>query len=553
MDRVEVKNIISAILDKISAVFLFDDTDSKEYMDYTIFKSLELDAFASHIKTPQDFHRYADKVIEIGKSILEKKKDSQDNDLVLRESDGSFYDYGVQVFRSEEIVVDAMNLVRDDFDRDLDTLLQMMHDNPTSESKESIISALKNISNFIRTSEDLERVGRFVKLLSEHKIDAKKELTGRVIGRDEENNIIKAPFLCKQWEDVITDSKKLDEVFSLMETVFSQGANPATFINGVGRTLFTKATTEQLTEIKQIISSIFDEVKIFISINYNSLLIYGDENKHVVEQIFESLDLDAFASHIKTPEDFRHFVARMMEFWKLDLNTLHAYSFNSSSYNMSSNMRKAVFLMRDDIDHDLDTLLQIMSYSKSSNYQERILGILKDFSGLIQTSKDLERFAQSIKSLSENGLQAELLFGGYRNDFSRKRIPSLFGIQNNGDFTTDKDLLNFKEWQKIITEGKKLNEVLAIFEVAFIRGTDLDDFVIQTSNYSFEQKNELPSSFFTPPNTETASPSLHSLPPLRETSLSASPTASLLETQVYHIMACIPQVLQAFRSVAQNR
>src|SRR3989339_757038 len=84
------------------------------------------------------------------------------------------------------------------------------------------------------------------------------------------------------------------------------------------------------------------------------------------------------------------FVILLLELWKLDLNTLHAYSFNSSSYNMSSNMRKAVFLMRDDIDHDLDTLLQIMSYSKSSNYQEGILEILKDLSGLIQTSKDLD-------------------------------------------------------------------------------------------------------------------------------------------------------------------
>ena len=69
-------------------------------------------------------------------------------------------------------------LVRGDFDRDLDTMLQMMRDNPSPNQEASIFGALCGVKDLIKTSEDLERFGQFVKRLSEKGFDAKKIFAG---------------------------------------------------------------------------------------------------------------------------------------------------------------------------------------------------------------------------------------------------------------------------------------------------------------------------------------------------------------------------------------
>ena len=191
-----------------------------------IFEALNNETVASRIKTPEDFRRYADKVMMMAKTH------------VMYDDKGE-YDYSYVVGQAERVVEDIQavaSVSHGDFDRDLDTMLQMMKENPNQRG--SIVQTLSSLRGLIRSSEDIERVGQFVKRLSEHGFSAQSQLT-EVFGNqfderkyNSEKQIYEylSDKKFSAWQEIITDSKKLDDALSVMESAFTHGANLKVFM-----------------------------------------------------------------------------------------------------------------------------------------------------------------------------------------------------------------------------------------------------------------------------------------------------------------------------------
>ncbi len=224
LDKDERDNIIASLSER--ALSIGGDYYGKQIATQ-IFQSLNYNSFAERIKTPEDFRRYADKVMEVAQ--LRLKRDEQGKiDGQYKAADSTASTMGAITW-----------LIRGDFDHDLDTMLQMMRDNPSPDQSESVIGALNSVRGLVRTSEDLERVGQFVKRLSEKGFDAKAQFKGlfgnqfakNTYNRDERGNYIyESDDQFKAWQETIADSKKLDDTLAVMESAFTHGANPEVFV-----------------------------------------------------------------------------------------------------------------------------------------------------------------------------------------------------------------------------------------------------------------------------------------------------------------------------------
>lgn len=224
-DSEQSDNIIASLSDQANAI-------SSEYgkeIVVQIFKSLNYDHFAGRIKTPEDFRHYADKVMEVAQLHLKRNEKG--------EFEGC---EGYYAAKETTAIVAAMTwLFREDFDRDLDTMLQMIRDNPSEEGN-SIIGVLKQVRGIVRTSRDLERVEQFVKRLSEKGFDAKthfktifgNQFAKRLYKVDKRGNDAYEPDeKFKKWQEIITDSGKFWDTMMVVESAFIHGADPKIFID----------------------------------------------------------------------------------------------------------------------------------------------------------------------------------------------------------------------------------------------------------------------------------------------------------------------------------
>ena len=227
LDKEQRDNIIATLSDQAQ----FFKNKHGDYSSETlakIFSSLNNEAIATRIKTPEDFRRYADKVMEMAKLHLHIDADGKPSEL--------YYPSEAKEGIESDILAIA-NLSRGDFDRDMDTLLQMMRDNHGG-SSQSVVQTLSQLRGLVRTSEDLERIGQFVKRLSEHGFSAQSQLAevfgnqfavrGKYIDGKGYEQLPDKKF--SAWQETITDSKKLDDALSVMESAFTHGANPEVFV-----------------------------------------------------------------------------------------------------------------------------------------------------------------------------------------------------------------------------------------------------------------------------------------------------------------------------------
>ena len=230
LDKDQRDHIIATLSDEAQFFKTTKESKSKDVLA-KIFSALNNEAVASRIQTPEDFRRYADKVMAMAKTHVMYDKDGK----VIEG-----YYASAAVGRAEEVVQDIQavaSVSRGDFDRDLDTILQMMRENPNTQG--SIAQKLSRLRGLIRSSEDIERVGQFVKRLSEHGFSAQSQLAevfGNQFGvrgnynseRGEYEYLPDKKF--SAWQETITDSKKLDDALSVMESAFTHGANPEVFV-----------------------------------------------------------------------------------------------------------------------------------------------------------------------------------------------------------------------------------------------------------------------------------------------------------------------------------
>ncbi len=237
MDRKTVDSAVSALSDEAMAIF--GDSYGQDVMT-GIFASLNDDAFARHVMTPEDFRRYAHKAMEVAK--LHTSRDSEDRVQIP-------YDIGTSTKRA---MTDTAMLVRDDFDRDVDTVINTMR-----VTGPGISYSLKNIRDLIRTSDDLERVEKFAKRLSEHGFDAGGIFSGcernydhpgraAIFGRQDAEEEIWDQYSRKRirnparvsfdvWKQIITDSEKLKDALSIVEVAFTRGVDTDDFTNELNR------------------------------------------------------------------------------------------------------------------------------------------------------------------------------------------------------------------------------------------------------------------------------------------------------------------------------
>ncbi len=204
-----------------------------------IFHALNSEVFIRNIHTLEDFRKYADAIMEVIDSCLQKDND----DTVVGGHE--------HIARNlDKIVADMVRLVRDDFDRDLDALVQIAHSDLSPDQKIHIFRVLQGIDGLIKTSDDLERFSQFISKLAHHNIDAKEILfnptaeNGGYFARtlfgwsyEEKGDISHAAKeeieRYAMWRSIITDSEQLDKALSVMELELIYGPNKNCFVNNI--------------------------------------------------------------------------------------------------------------------------------------------------------------------------------------------------------------------------------------------------------------------------------------------------------------------------------
>ncbi|MFH1030265.1 MAG: hypothetical protein V1770_03340, partial [bacterium] len=239
---------ISSLSDE-AQFFKYENGDYANSILAKVFQALNNEAIASRIQTPEDFRRYADKVMKMAKThVMYDDKGNIDTG-----------DYAsAAVGGAEQVVEDVQSIAalsRGDFDRDFDIVLQMMRENPNNNG--SVAQTLSRIRGFVRSSEDLERVGQFVKRLSEHGFSAQSQLAdifgnqfaNREWNQEKQQDEYFPDREFAAWQEVITDGKKLDDALSVMEAAFTHGANPKVFVKKIN--FLPKNEREQLIQLAQ--------------------------------------------------------------------------------------------------------------------------------------------------------------------------------------------------------------------------------------------------------------------------------------------------------------
>ena len=207
LDQDARDEIISSLSDEAQSFRTSEESMAKPVLA-KIFSALNNEAIISRIQTPEDFRHYADKVVAMAKTRV-----FDQSGKVYLDAYGSTINV-VKVV--EGVVRDVQSITalsHGNVDRDLDTVLQIMRYVP------DIISFAETLSGgrgLIRSSENLERVGQFVKRLSEHGFSPKTELS-KIFGTH------------SIWDKFTADGKKLDDALSVIEAAFTHGANPEVF------------------------------------------------------------------------------------------------------------------------------------------------------------------------------------------------------------------------------------------------------------------------------------------------------------------------------------
>ena len=252
LDREQIESILSSLSQEIHQTFA--PTSDKLEGNYQktamaeILKSLSHPALAERIKTPADFERYAKKVLEMETAFIQG-----------RDEQGSVSRADVEGV-SSYVVGSATQLMRGNFDEDLETLAGILRDGGKTSSYDNILKTLNEGSygafrSFIRSSDDLKRFHTFVKTLSENGFEPGKVLKsdetawwGGIFGikmTEEEarknsdsrqgNAPLEAVQRYQEWSSIITDSAKLDEVLGVMEAAFAYGQKPNEFVKKINQ------------------------------------------------------------------------------------------------------------------------------------------------------------------------------------------------------------------------------------------------------------------------------------------------------------------------------
>ncbi len=157
-----VNEVISSVSDR--AISNFGERWGQDVI-LGISLSLTSKDFVEQIQTLEDFRRYAYAIMELA------------NILTKRDKEGNVIS-GVD-FRTIERFASVMpHFFRDNFDRDLNTMLQILSDNPSSFSMLCTdISVLEYCAKLIETSDDFELFAQFWRFLTEKGIDPESFLS----------------------------------------------------------------------------------------------------------------------------------------------------------------------------------------------------------------------------------------------------------------------------------------------------------------------------------------------------------------------------------------
>jgi len=204
----------------------------------------------------------------------------------------------------------------------------------------------------------------------------------------------------------------------------------------------------------------------------------------IMQQVFTALNSEAFASHINTPEDLQKYGEKVLRI--VDAFDLKEKKEGKARYSWSfSKGAKAVnaltTLIRDDFDGDLDILAEIVETTGlMGNVDSTFSDELAALNGLVRTSEDLLRVRDFVVGLSAQGYNAT------------GKLETVFGAYHDGQkYMGDKDkakLARFQEWQGIVTDSQKLDEVLSVMEAAYLYGAEPDKLLAKLNSLPPEQK-----------------------------------------------------------------
>ena len=522
LDKDQIDKILSSLSQEIHQTFAPSsdklDGNYQETAMAEILKSLSHPALAGRIKTLEDFERYAKKILEIETAFIQ----GRDEQGLVNRADVE----GV----SSYVVESAVQLMRGNFDEDLETIAGILRDGGKTSSYDNILKVLNESSygafrSFIRSSDDLKRFHQFVKTLSENGFQPKEILEGELISHvgkfsffginmnEEEaaqkwekrgkNEATAAARRFQEWSSIITDSTKLDEVLGVMEALIKERKDPTDFVSGIGKTLFSEnANPEQL---KQILSSLSQEIHQTFAPSSDKL--DGNYQETAMAEILKSLSHPALAGRIKTLEDFERYAKKILEIETAFIQGRDEQGLVNradvegvSSYVVES----AVQLMRGNFDEDLETIAGILRDGGKTSSYDNILKVLNEssygaFRSFIRSSDDLKRFHQFVKTLSENGFQPKEILEGEL--ISHVGKFSFFGINMNEEEAAQKwekrgkneataAARRFQEWSSIITDSTKLDEVLGVMEAAFAYGEKPNDFVRKVNQMPTHERGD---------------------------------------------------------------
>ena len=372
-----------------------------------IFKSLNCKSLDSHIRTSADFRKYAEKVMEVAKLRLKYEEGVVKNG----QYDASLY--------TSETVAAATWLIRDNFDRDLDTLIQMMRDNPSPDEQSSVIESVNGVRSLVKNSADLERIGQFVQRLSAHGFDAKRHFEGlfgkqfakNTYKQDEQGHYIyESDDTFKTWQAILTDNKKLDEIITLCETLVERGIAPEQLMQEFGDMLFENVQTDAkwLSEANVVFSKLFERLE-----PANNAAGTGQGSFAVLGAL-----------------------------WKL--------------YKIQD---------LEDVEKWSETLIAIAPEIDADWKWKDLAGCIKAFGELINNEKDLVKLWKLYQRLDRDRPPEDA-------SQTADRLKSVLGNRNPDYSSNTSEPKLLDSWRTVVAEGYSWESIAAFIETAFAAGDD---------------------------------------------------------------------------------
>jgi hypothetical protein len=442
-----------------------------------IYKALDHDAFVGRIKKESDFRRYANIVMDFGRTCLWKtthlEEISGQEEVVAhlsRMTDNALSSVRV-VAHLSRMTDNALSSVRDDFERDLAAMSQLARMGPRW------LLAMRGIGGLIKTSADL---ARFVKFAQENPYRSFNILFGTreyyhpgrwnrlpVFGVESvvpddvtEDECAKMPaddpavIRYHDWQGAFADGVTFDAALSLLEAGLREGIDHSNIVNTkLGRRFLRESTPGEINHLNDELSRH----------SLKALDVFSSHDRTVGEviadRISSAISLDEFGARVATPEDFSRYACGLVDAAALFLRSREYGDYFQPDADdlvyvknrITDTVRNIAALTRESFERAFRISVRLLCdcpyVARLGSGVFTILDVLRRIDWMIGTSADLERFGSFVRVLSKHECDIDDAFNSLlrlgETPVSREQLDAMLSTMEASIAAGEKNIGSF--------------------------------------------------------------------------------------------------------------